>query len=113
MNKLNDNTITILVVCFWTIFFVVQVAVGSELVLTIVALIGALTAGAILPSFREKALLVVGIALGCGIEVGLGLVLRQQHWEQATLLGVPMWLPLIWGLGFIAIRRIGNAIVGL
>lgn len=60
---------------------------------------------------KEKYLYIIGVLLGLVIEIGLGLIHRQQMWTNASLWGVPVWLPFIWGLGFIYIRRIGNLIV--
>ena len=55
----------------------------------------------------ELKLFFLGLALGFIIEVGLGLIARQQYWDNASLMGVPVWLPLIWGIGFVAITRVG------
>ncbi|MBI1308875.1 MAG: hypothetical protein GC129_03310 [Proteobacteria bacterium] len=60
---------------------------------------------------RELLLLAVGIALGLFVEVVLGLWFRTQHWQYASLFGVPYWLPLVWGYGFVVMRRVGNLIV--
>lgn len=112
MFQINENKITGLIVSFWLIFFLFQIAIANEAVLTFIATAGIAATVLVLPKNREKILLGIGILLGILVEVGLGLILRQQHWEQASFLGVPLWLPLIWGMGFIAIRRLGNIIVG-
>ena len=60
---------------------------------------------------KEKYFYLLGLILGFVIEIGLGLIHRQQNWSNPILFGVPLWLPFMWGLGFIYIRRIGNLIV--
>jgi len=59
----------------------------------------------------EWTLFFLGFLLGLFIEVVLGLFYRMQYWENPSLLGVPLWLPFVWGYAFVFIRRIGNAIV--
>jgi len=100
----------ILLIPAWVGFFVVQVTWNSEIGLTAVVCLLTL----VLLWRRERGegvLYAIGVALGLVIEVGLGMVFRMQHWSNASLAGVPYWLPLIWGFGFVAMRRIGNAVV--
>ena len=98
-------------------YFVIQVCVKpSELVLTVLAFLILLIIICVsqvkLPQFdwnfvsRETKVAVVGLILGLVIEVGLGLIARQQHWEGASLLGFPYWLPIMWAAGFVVIGRI-------
>lgn len=54
----------------------------------------------------------LGLFLGIFIEVVLGAVARQQYWVNASLMGVPVWLPIAWGIGFVVITRIGIDIEG-
>lgn len=99
-----------LLVLSWIVFFLAQVLVRTELPLTVLAVVFS----ALLLVRREPGegvLYTIGLAMGLLIEVGLGLIARSQHWEFASLYGVPYWLPLIWGYGFVAMRRIGNAVV--
>ncbi|MBR9677499.1 hypothetical protein GOV04_05130 [Candidatus Woesearchaeota archaeon] len=60
---------------------------------------------------REWIVFLVGLVLGVLLEVGSDQILKLQYWSEGMLLGVPLWLPLLWGLGFILIRRLGNSIV--
>jgi len=60
---------------------------------------------------REWLLFIVGTALGILFEIGGDLVYKLQYWEEASLFGIPYWLPLLWGFGFIIIYRIGAMIV--
>lgn len=94
----------------WIAFFVLQVLVLRELPLTIAAL----ALCVLLYVRRERGelhLFTLGVFLALMIELGLGLVARSQHWEYASLLGIPYWLPLIWGYAFVVIRRVGNLVV--
>lgn len=91
-------------------FFVAQVFILLELPLTVLAILFCV----LLLVRREKGellLFFVGLGTGLIIEVGLGMIARTQHWEYASLFGVPYWLPLIWGYGFVIMRRIGNGVV--
>ena len=56
---------------------------------------------------NEKYLFIVGILVGSFIEIGLRVLGYQQTWTEASLLGVPYWLPIAWGLGFVLITRFG------
>lgn len=94
----------------WIVFFVAQVLINNEMFLTILSIVFSV----VLLLRREPGevlLFFVGFATGLIIEVGLGMVTRTQHWENASLFGVPYWLPVIWGYGFVVMRRIGNLIV--
>ncbi len=57
---------------------------------------------------QEWKVLVFGITLGFLFEVVGDFIYKAQYWENASLFGIPLWLPLMWGYGFIFIRRIGN-----
>jgi len=95
----------------WIVFFVAQVTILYELPLTILAILFCLLL-LVKRDRGEGILFFVGLSAGLIIEVGLGMVARTQHWEYASLFGVPFWLPLIWGYGFVVMRRLGNSIVG-
>ena len=84
---------------------------GDELIFTVTILAILLINFKIKYYKNEWALFFVGLVLGFFIEVVLGLVYRMQYWENPTLLGVPIWLPIVWGYAFVFIRRIGNAII--
>lgn len=56
----------------------------------------------------EWKVLLLGIILGFTFEIAGDLIYQAQFWENASLFGIPIWLPLMWGYGFIFIRRIGN-----
>ena len=59
----------------------------------------------------EFALLLAGMIIGLVMELIGDLLFKVQYWAHGSLFGLPFWLPLMWGFGFIAIRRLGNVIV--
>ena len=107
---MSDQQHTILTVLLWIIFFVVQVTVLLEVPLTILA-IGLCVLLLLRRVPGEIHLFALGVILALIIELGLGLIARSQHWDHASLFGIPYWLPLMWGYGFVVMRRIGNVIV--
>lgn len=62
---------------------------------------------------NELWLFVCGFAVGCIIEIGLRILGYQQNWAQASLFGVPYWLPIAWGVGFVLITRFGMYLRGV
>jgi hypothetical protein len=61
----------------------------------------------------ERYLLFLGVFIGTFIEVGFRFLGYQQSWTEASFFGVPYWLPLAWGVGFVIITRLGVWIRGL
>lgn len=107
---MRDRMYLLLLMASWVLFFIFQVTLKDEVFLTLLSILfSILLLAKRVPG--ELTLFGVGLSMGLIIEVGLGLVSRSQHWEDASLLGVPYWLPIIWGYGFVALRRIGNIIV--
>lgn len=100
-------------VVLWIGFFAFQVIIKPrELSLVIAAIVFSIITIAIGFNPRELYLLLIGISMGIIIEVALGAISRQQHWEGTSILSVPLWLPIIWGAGFIIMYRVGVFIVG-
>jgi len=60
---------------------------------------------------NEYKIFIFGIIIGFIFEVSGDYIYKLQYWESASLFGVPVWLPLLWGYGFIFIRRIGNILL--
>lgn len=60
---------------------------------------------------REWTLFIIGMLLGVILELGGNLAYKLQYWNVDSLLGIPLWLPLLWGYAFVFVRRIGNIIV--
>src|SRR5262249_60335465 len=86
----------------WLIF----VGLGAIRVNEVILLALALVAVAItwLISVKgERLLFGVGLIFGVVAELILANIDRAQHWDNASLFGVPLWLPVIWGLSFIGI----------
>jgi len=53
----------------------------------------------------------IGVIAGTTLEVGGDIFYKLQSWDKGSLYGLPLWLPLLWGYGFVFIRRLGNLIV--
>ncbi len=91
--------------------FVALVLIRNEIIFTFAIII------LLLINFKadyhknEWGLFLIGCIFGLIIEVVLGGIYRLQYWQQGSLFGVPIWLPIVWGYGFVIIRRIGNLIV--
>lgn len=60
---------------------------------------------------NEWKLLILGILVGFFVEVVGDMIYQLQFWSNASLFTIPLWLPLYWGIVFVAIRRIGNIMV--
>ena len=60
---------------------------------------------------NEWKVLLTGICLGILFEIAGDAVYKVQFWENGSFFGIPLWLPFMWGYGFICIRRIGNILV--
>lgn len=60
---------------------------------------------------NEIYLYFLGVLIGAIVELWGQLIVHFQNFTQGLLLGMPLWLPLVWGYAFIAMRRIGNLIV--
>lgn len=94
------------------VFFVVKSFVTGEMVTTVFILL-VFGVYLYLDGFkkREGWFFIFGVVIGFLIEVALGAVYREQFWVNASLFGVPAWLPLAWGMGFVVIRRLGDIMV--
>ena len=93
------------------IFFLIQALLQpSELLLTLLIILISLIIFLVHRNKKECTLYLTGLVTGLFIEVVLGIFGRQQSWQNASLLGVPFWLPLAWGIGFVLITRLGIAI---
>ena len=60
---------------------------------------------------NEWKVFLFGVIIGIVAEVGGDLIYKLQYWEQGSFFGIPFWLPLLWGYGFVFIRRLGNSVV--
>ncbi len=93
------------------IVFIILTFTRNELIFTLVIAVLLLVNFKIKYNKNEWGLFLIGCLVGFIIEVALGKIYRMQYWQQDSLFGVPVWLPLLWGYGFVFIRRIGNLIV--
>jgi len=55
----------------------------------------------------EFAIFIYGIIIGGLVEVIGTQVSGYQSFAEPDFLGIPMWLPVVWGYGFVAMKRIG------
>lgn len=109
--QISPELVAIISALIWVGFFGLQALRWGERSLTIAAIVLSALTMAIGYHENEWRLFAVGLSLGIFVEVVLGLVIRQQHWTNASLFGVPYWLPIVWGIAFVAMRRIGNVVV--
>ena len=109
--KKRYQEILIQITSFLSAFIILTITKGDELIFTGAIILILLINFKIKYCKNEWILFFLGLLIGFFIEVILGLIYRMQYWENPTLLGVPMWLPLVWGYAFVFIRRIGNIIV--
>ncbi len=98
----------------FVLFFVVQ-ALGktSERVLSFTALILSGLIFMLRYNQGEATLFSIGILFGLIIEIGLRRLGSQQTWHRASFFGIPYWLPIAWGIGFVIITRLGMLIRGI
>lgn len=58
----------------------------------------------------EYAIFGYGILIGLLVEIVGTEVSGYQSFTKPDFLGIPIWLPVAWGYGFVAMRRIGDII---
>lgn len=58
----------------------------------------------------EILFLLVAFALGFIVEAVGTFFVGYQSFTNPSFLGIPLWLPIVWGFGFVVFRRIGNII---
>ncbi|HAU07969.1 MAG: hypothetical protein UW46_C0001G0126 [Candidatus Yanofskybacteria bacterium GW2011_GWF1_44_227] len=92
----------------FVLFFVAEsINKLSEIQFTVFAIFSVVLIWLFKYNSGEFYLYFVGVILGVVIEIGMRTLGYQQIWPKAHLFGVPYWLPLIWGVGFVVIARIG------
>ena len=111
MKKENLKEILFQILSLIIAFIILTITKGNELIFTITVIFVLLINFKIKYYKGEWALFFIGLILGFFIEVILGLFYRMQYCQDSTLLGVPIWLPIIWGYAFVFIRRIGSIII--
>lgn len=93
------------------IAFVIVWFIQQELVITLILFVLIGLSFKLSYEKNEWRLLIFGIILGIILEIGSDQILKLQFWSEGMLFGIPLWLPFMWGYGFVLIRRIGNLIV--
>lgn len=90
------------------VFFIIQ-SIGhvGEAALTILVILTAGITWLFHYHYNEWLLMTLGVIGGTLVEIGLRFLGFQQVWNNASLFGVPYWLPLIWGFEFVVITRLG------
>lgn len=112
MNKnfLKDIVLPLFLFIF---FFVIQVTIRPpEIFLAILALFLIVVIFLFKIHHNEPKVFLLGFIIGIFIEVILAMISRQQFWDDASFFGVPLWLPISWGIGFVVITRVGMKIEG-
>lgn len=61
----------------------------------------------------EFAIFAYGIFIGVIVEVIGTQISGYQSFTKPNFGGIPIWLPITWGYGFVAMKRIGFVIKGL
>lgn len=82
----------------------------NNLLLTLIILAGWITAIKLWHVKHDICLFVTAAFLGTAAEI---VAIRFGAWQYSnpTLLGIPAWLPLLWGIAVVFINRVVNAIV--
>lgn len=82
----------------------------NNLLLTFVILAGWLVAVRLWHVKRDIYLFLSAAALGAAAEI---IAVRFGAWQYSnpTLLGVPIWLPLLWGIAVVFIKRVADTLV--
>jgi hypothetical protein len=93
------------------IFFISLATIKSELWSLIILVACIIITFTVKYQKKEWILLLVGTVLGIVLEVGGDLIYKLQYWNTESFLGVPLWLPLLWGFQFIIVYRLGAIIV--
>ncbi len=58
----------------------------------------------------EFFIFVYGIIIGALVETVGTQISGYQSFAKPDFAGIPMWLPIVWGYGFVAMKRIGFSI---
>ncbi|GEM_PF-1366336 len=110
-SKENGNVVVPL--ALFLMFFIFKAVAGmSEFTLTIIALVFCALIFKVKSHRNEYKVFLLGLIVGSFIEIILGLISRKQFWDDASLFGIPTWLPVAWAIGFVVITRVGMTIEG-
>lgn len=56
---------------------------------------------------KEFIIFAYGIIIGLLVEVIGTQISSYQSFAKPDFFGIPLWLPIVWGYGFVAMKRIG------
>jgi len=115
VNKLFDkeNGNVVVPLALFLVFFIFKTFANmSELTLTIIALLFCALIFKVKTHKNEYKVFLLGLIIGSFIEIILGLISRKQFWDDASLFGIPFWLPITWAIGFVVITRVGMTLEG-
>ncbi len=100
--KISLETMPILIGVVFTYFFW-----KSNILLTVlfVAMLAAILAIKRYPG--DLFVLIYGSALGFFLEVFQTSIAKFHNFANPDFLGLPVWMPLVWGYGFMLMKRIG------
>ncbi|HIJ99711.1 TPA: hypothetical protein H1011_02715 [archaeon] len=109
-----ETEIAIEVGLMFIALFITKIVMAELLILlTIVVLL--LANFAVRYERNEWKVFVLGTIVGFTMEWAGDALYHQFTWKQTfvdqTLFGMPLWLPALWGYGFVMMRRIGNVLV--
>jgi hypothetical protein len=105
MNFIKDLLVPIVgLIILW----IVQTKTAvEEKTLTVLVVVISIVVFLISYNHNEEALFLAGVILGIMVETGLRFGGQQYPWRDTSFFGMPSWLPLVWGFGFVIATRIG------
>jgi 4-hydroxybenzoate polyprenyltransferase len=93
------------------LFFAITFIINNEIAVTIILILFLIIAFKFRYNKGEWRVFVLGLIIGIVLELGGYYFHRLQYWTVDGFFGIPLWLPVVWGIGFVFIRRIGNLLV--
>ena len=101
----------ILTQVLWFGFLVCEVMIKKERPLSILVLLALFVAILMGDNVLGDVVICLFVAIiGSGIELVL-IFGKIQKWSSTSLWIMPLWLPLLWGLGGLAIVRLGSSVI--
>jgi hypothetical protein len=95
----------------WIGFLLFQTVVQKEKIVAFVALVSSATVVLISESIIFDTALFSFGAFGGFLTEKVLVSSNEQKWQHATFFGLPLWLPLVWGIGAVSLVRLGDMLV--
>jgi hypothetical protein len=95
----------------WIGFLLFQILVQKEKIVLFAALVSSVIVVSISESVTFDTVLFSIGALGGFLTEKVLVSSNEQKWSHATFFGMPLWLPLAWGIGTVALVRLGDVLV--